>query len=172
MPSSTTSVSGSHAPDGPTQLPGAGWDYGTELAYLQELCDVLGSTSSTGARRRRGSTGGRTFLTEIDGEQVHFIHARSPEPDALPLVVTHGWPGSVVEFLDIIGPLTDPPAHGGDAADAFHVVCPSMPGYGWSGPDARTGLGHRARRRGVDGADGARSVTSATARRAATGARS
>ena len=74
------------------------------------------------------------FITEAAGERVHFIHARSPEPNATPLVLTHGWPGSFVEFLDVIGPLTDPVAHGGDAADAFHVVVPSMPGYGFSGP--------------------------------------
>jgi len=65
---------------------------------------------------------------------VHFLHARSPEPDALPLIVTHGWPGSIVEFLDIIGPLSDPRAHGGDPHDAFHVVCPSIPGYAFSAP--------------------------------------
>ena len=68
------------------------------------------------------------FTTRIDDLDIHFVHARSPEPDALPLVITHGWPGTVVEFLDVIGPLTDPVAHGGDAADAFHVVCPSLPG--------------------------------------------
>jgi pimeloyl-ACP methyl ester carboxylesterase len=74
------------------------------------------------------------FTTEIDGANVHFLHVRSPEPDALPLILTHGWPGSVVEFLDVIGPLTDPRAHGGEAADAFHVVAPSLPGFAFSGP--------------------------------------
>ena len=78
-------------------------------------------------------------LTEIDGQRVHFMHARSPEPGALPLVMTHGWPGSVSEFLDVVGPLSDPAAHGGDPADAFHVVCPSIPGYGWSGPTRESG---------------------------------
>ena len=72
------------------------------------------------------------FRTEIDGLGIHFLHVRSPEPDALPVIMTHGWPGSVVEFLKVIGPLTDPVAHGGDAADAFHLVIPSLPGYGWS----------------------------------------
>ena len=72
------------------------------------------------------------FRTTIDGLGIHFLHVRSPEADALPLVMTHGWPGSVVEFLKVIGPLTDPAAHGGDAADAFHLVVPSLPGYGWS----------------------------------------
>ena len=79
------------------------------------------------------------FTTTIDGAQVHFLHVRSPEPDALPLIITHGWPGSIVEFLDIIGPLTDPRAHGGDPADAFHLVIPSIPGYGFSGPTRDTG---------------------------------
>ena len=74
------------------------------------------------------------FMTTAAGEQVHFIHARSKHADAMPMVLTHGWPGSFVEFLDVIGPLTDPEAYGGSAADAFHVVVPSMPGYGFSGP--------------------------------------
>src|SRR5215469_13083699 len=73
------------------------------------------------------------FLTEIDGLDIHFIHVKSPHDDALPLIVNHGWPGSIIEQLKIIGPLTDPTAHGGDAADAFDVVIPSMPGYGFSG---------------------------------------
>src|ERR1700719_1169791 len=73
------------------------------------------------------------FLTEIDGLDIHFIHVRSNNPSAMPLVLTHGWPGSIVEFLKVIGPLTDPRAHGGDRGDAFHLVIPSLPGYGLSG---------------------------------------
>ena len=112
-----------------------------------------GHTGRRGARRRRSLAAplrlaGRetainawpNFLTEAAGEQVHFIHARSPEPDAVPLLLTHGWPGSFVEFLDVIGPLTDPVAHGGADADAFHVVVPSMPGYGFSGPTRQAGF--------------------------------
>jgi pimeloyl-ACP methyl ester carboxylesterase len=72
------------------------------------------------------------FKTEIDGEDVHFIHVKSRHEDALPLIVTHGWPGSVIELLEVVGPLTDPTAHGGDAEDAFHLVLPSLPGYGFS----------------------------------------
>jgi len=72
---------------------------------------------------------------------IHFLHSRSPHPDALPLLITHGWPGSVVEFLQVIGPLCDPPAHGGDASDAFHVVCPSLPGYGFSDKPTAPGWG-------------------------------
>jgi pimeloyl-ACP methyl ester carboxylesterase len=79
------------------------------------------------------------FMTEIDGVEIHFIHVRSRHEDALPLIMTHGWPGSVVELLDTIGPLTDPTAHGGSAEDAFHVVLPSLPGYGFSGEPAELG---------------------------------
>ena len=81
------------------------------------------------------------FMTEIDGLDIHFIHARSPHAGALPLIVTHGWPGSVIEQLKIIEPLTNPTAHGGNASDAFHLVIPSMPGYGFSGKPTSTGWG-------------------------------
>src|SRR3954447_17578206 len=81
------------------------------------------------------------FMTEIDGLDIHFIHVESPHENALPLIITHGWPGSVVEMLNVIGPLSDPTAHGGNAEDAFDVVVPSMPGYGFSGRPAETGWG-------------------------------
>lgn len=80
------------------------------------------------------------FTTAIDGQTIHFFHARSPEPDALPLILTHGWPSSPVEFAKLIGPLTDPRAYGGDPADAFHVVVPSLPGYGFSNPIGEAGF--------------------------------
>ena len=80
-------------------------------------------------------------MTEIDGLDIHFVHVRSQHEDALPLIVTHGWPGSIIEQLKIIGPLTDPTAHGASASDAFHVVIPSMPGYGFSGKPTSTGWG-------------------------------
>src|SRR3712207_4023956 len=79
------------------------------------------------------------FVTEIDGVDIHFIHVKSPHEDALPLIMTHGWPGSVVELLDTVGPLTDPTAHGGSAEDAFHLVLPSLPGYGFSGEPTELG---------------------------------
>ena len=79
------------------------------------------------------------FVTEIDGLDIHFIHVRSKHENALPLIVTHGWPGSIIEQLKIIDPLTNPTAHGGNASDAFHIVVPSMPGYGFSGRPATTG---------------------------------
>src|SRR5499427_373769 len=72
------------------------------------------------------------FMTRIDGLGIHFIHVRSPHPNALPLIMTHGWPGSIIELLNVIDPLTNPTAHGGRAAEAFHLVCPSLPGYGFS----------------------------------------
>ncbi len=81
------------------------------------------------------------FTTEIDGLDIHFLHVRSPHPEAMPLIVTHGWPGSVVEFHKVIEPLTNPTAHGGNAADAFHVVCPSLPGFGFSAKPSTTGWG-------------------------------
>src|ERR1700722_8925693 len=83
------------------------------------------------------------FRTVIDGQPVHFLHVRSAVPGALPVVLSHGWPGSVFEYLDLIGPLTDPVAHGGEPADAFHVVLPSLPGYGFSGPALAPGWGTR-----------------------------
>src|SRR5215208_5454496 len=79
------------------------------------------------------------FTTEIDGVDIHFIHVRSQHEDALPLIMTHGWPGSVIELLEVVGPLTDPTAHGGRAEDAFHLVLPSLPGYGFSGEPAELG---------------------------------
>ena len=86
---------------------------------------------------------------------MHFLHVRSPEPDAVPLILTHGWPGSVAEFIDVIGPLTDPAAHGGDPADAFHLVVPSIPGYGFSGPTREPGWDVRRIARAWAGADDA-----------------
>src|SRR5687768_653117 len=81
------------------------------------------------------------FTTTIDGLEIHFVHQRSPHPDARPLVITHGWPGSIVEFTKVIEPLTDPTRFGGDAADAFHVICPTLPGFGFSGKPSATGWG-------------------------------
>ena len=112
------------------------WTQGVPLAYLQELCRYWREDYDWRACEA-ALNGFPQFRTEIDGLDIHFLHVRSPEPDALPVVLTHGWPGSVVEFLEVIGPLTDPVAHGGESADALHLVVPSLPGFGFSGD--RTG---------------------------------
>jgi pimeloyl-ACP methyl ester carboxylesterase len=124
----------------PEAEPVGDWSQGVPLAYLQDLARHWAESYDWSARQERLNSFDQ-FKTEIDGLGIHFIHVRSPHPDALPLVLTHGWPGSIVEFLDVIGPLTDPTAHGGDAADAFHVVIPSLPGYGYSDKPAATGWG-------------------------------
>jgi pimeloyl-ACP methyl ester carboxylesterase len=109
----------------------ADWSQGVPLEYLKELCAYW--REGYDWRRAEAQLNAiDQFRTELDGLQIHFLHARSPHPQAMPLLITHGWPGSVLEFMKVLGPLTDPPAHGGDAADAFHVVCPSLPGYGFS----------------------------------------
>jgi pimeloyl-ACP methyl ester carboxylesterase len=122
----------------PDELPGVGWDYGVPRAYLRNLAAYWRDSYDWRVHEATLNEFPQ-FTTTIDGANVHFLHVRSPEPDALPLVITHGWPGSIVEFLDVIGPLADPRAHGGDPADAFHVVAPSIPGYGFSGPTGETG---------------------------------
>ena len=114
------------------------WSQGIPLAYVRDLCgywlDGYDWRASEAGLNRFPQ-----FRTEIDGVGIHFVHARSPEDGALPLVITHGWPGSIVEFHKVIEPLTDPVAFGGHARDAFHVVCPSLPGYGFSGRPGRPG---------------------------------
>jgi microsomal epoxide hydrolase len=122
----------------PDELPGVGWRYGIPLGYLKELAEYWRTAYDWRTHEARLNQFPQ-FTTTIDGANVHFLHLRSPEPNALPLLVTHGWPGSIVEFLNVVGPLADPRAHGGDPADAFHVVCPSIPGYGFSGPTHDTG---------------------------------
>jgi pimeloyl-ACP methyl ester carboxylesterase len=122
----------------PDELPGDDWSTGVPVAWLRELAEYWRSGYDWRAAEARLNQVPQ-FTTTIDGQNVHFLHVRSPEPDALPLVVTHGWPGSVVEFLGVIGPLSDPRAHGGDPADAFHLVIPSLPGFGFSGPPTEAG---------------------------------
>jgi pimeloyl-ACP methyl ester carboxylesterase len=116
------------------------WSQGVPLGYVQELCRYWTQEYDWRDRERRLNALPQ-FRTEIDGLGIHFVHVRSPEPAAVPLVMTHGWPGSVTEFVKVIGPLTDPVAHGGDAGDAFHVVCPSLPGYGFSDKPTAPGWG-------------------------------
>ena len=113
------------------------WSQGVPLAYAQDLCRDWAEDYDFGFAARVNAF--PQYRTEIDGLGLHFLHVRSPEPDAFPLVLTHGWPGSVLEFLGVLGPLTDPRAHGGHPADAFHVVAPSLPGFGWSDKPSGTG---------------------------------
>jgi pimeloyl-ACP methyl ester carboxylesterase len=111
---------------------------GVQLATIQELVRYWGSEYDFRRIEARLNALPQ-FVTEIDGLDIHFIHVKSPHENALPLIITHGWPGSVVEMLNVVGPLADPTAHGGNAEDAFHVVIPSMPGYGFSGKPTATG---------------------------------
>jgi len=113
---------------------------GVQLATIQALAKYWETEYDFGRLQARLNAVPH-FMTEIDGLDIHFIHVRSPHEDALPLIITHGWPGSIVEMLNVIGPLTDPTAHGGSEEDAFHVIVPSMPGYGFSGKPTSTGWG-------------------------------
>ncbi len=127
---------------GRTRFPGeiakSDWDYGTNLTYLKELVTYWRDRFDWRAAERRLNQFDQ-FTTNIDGLDIHFIHQRSKNPNAMPIAVTHGWPGSVVEFTKIIGPLTDPAAHGGNADDSFHVVAISLPGFGFSGKPTERG---------------------------------
>jgi epoxide hydrolase len=121
---------------------GSEWTYGVSRSYLQELCEYWRTTFDWCAQEAILNSF-EQFRIHVDGQRIHFIHARSPNPAALPLLLVHGWPGSIFEFVKVIGPLCDPVAHGGDASDAFHVVSPSIPGYGFSGPTIEPGWGPR-----------------------------
>lgn len=122
----------------PDQIEGTGWECGIPMHYLRELVDYWRDEYDWRAQEARLNELPH-FRTRIDGQSIHFVHARSPHADAFPLLLMHGWPGSIVEFLDVLPGLTDPEAHGGRAADAFHVVAPSLPGYGLSGPTSSRG---------------------------------
>ena len=122
----------------PDELPGAGWDYGIPLDRVKELAGHW-ATEYSWRRHEARLNEFPQYTTTIDGQNVHFLHVRSREPNAIPLLLTHGWPGSVVEFMNVIEPLVDPAGHGGDRKDAFHVVAPSIPGFGFSGPTHERG---------------------------------
>lgn len=127
----------------PAELPGVGWSRGVPVGYLRELADYWRTGYDWRAREAELNRYPH-FRTEIDGQTVHFLHIRSEHPDATPLLLLHGWPGTFADFLDLAGPLTDPPRHGGDAADAFHLVVPSLPGFGFSTPLAGPGTNAEA----------------------------
>lgn len=116
------------------------WSQGVPLKWIQEICRYWAVEYDWRAREARLNRVPQ-FVTEIGGLGVHFLHLRSPHPNAMPLILTHGWPGSIVEFMKVIEPLADPAAHGGDASDAFHVVCPSLPGFAFSDKPSAKGFG-------------------------------
>src|SRR6202012_5244649 len=122
----------------PDELPGVGWDLGIPLERVQELTTYWREKFDWRAHEAALNQYPQ-YTTEIDGQNIHFIHVRSANPRALPLILTHGWPGSIVEFVKLIGPLTDPVSFGGDATDSFDVVIPSLPGFGFSGKPTETG---------------------------------
>ena len=124
----------------PDREPVGDWSQGSPLAKVQALC-AYWRESYDWRRCEAMLNGWGSCRTVIDGLGIHFLHIRSPEPDALPMILTHGWPGSIIEFHKVIGPLTNPRAHGGDPADAFHLVIPSIPGYGFSDKPESTGWG-------------------------------
>ncbi|GAA2897612.1 epoxide hydrolase [Streptosporangium fragile] len=123
----------------PDELPGVGWSRGVPLEYLKELAEYWRTRYDWRAHEAALNEHPQ-YVTVVDGQNLHFLHVRSPEPGALPLVLLHGWPGGFVDFLDVIGPLSDPRAHGGDPATAFHLVIPSLPGFGFSTPLAGPGM--------------------------------
>jgi epoxide hydrolase len=122
----------------PDELPGAEWSYGMPVGYVKGLAERW-RTSFDWRKVEARLNEFPQFTTTIDGQLIHFLHVRSPEPDAFPVIATHGWPGSFVEWVDVIGPLTDPRSHGGHPADALDLVIPSMPGFGFSGPTEEAG---------------------------------
>ena len=152
------------------QLPDAGWDYGTERGYLVEL--VTYWRDEYDWRRAEATLNSfDNYLTEVDGTRVHFIHARSPEPDAFPLIVTHGWPGSIVEFLEIIGPLSDPAGPRRRSRRRLPRGVPVDPRLRVLGPDDRARAGARAASPRRGRRSWPASATTATAPRVATGDR-
>jgi epoxide hydrolase len=122
----------------PAPMPGPGWSRGVDQAYLRELAGYWRDGYDWRAQEAELNKLPQ-FTTTIDGTNLHFLHVRSDHAGATPVILTHGWPGSIIEFLDVIGPLTDPTAHGGEPGDAFHVVIPSIPGFGLSGPTPDAG---------------------------------
>jgi pimeloyl-ACP methyl ester carboxylesterase len=122
----------------PDELPDVGWDYGVPMGFVRGLAERWATTYDWRAWESRMNAYPQ-FTTTLDGQNIHFLHVRSPNDAAFPLILTHGWPGSVVEYLNVIDLLVDPSAHGADAVDAFDLVIPSLPGFGFSGPTRETG---------------------------------
>lgn len=122
----------------PDSLPGVGWDYGVPETYVRRLVERWRSGYDWRSWEAKLNAFPQ-YTTELDGQQIHFLHVCSPEQDALPLILTHGWPGSVFEFIRVIEPLSNPRAFGGDPRDAFHLIIPNLPGFGFSGPTRERG---------------------------------
>ena len=122
----------------PDELPDVGWEYGVPKGFVRELAEHWATTYDWRAWESRLNSYPQ-FTTTIDGQNIHFLHVRSSEDGAFPLILTHGWPGSVVEYLDVIDWLSDPQSHGAEATDAFDLVIPSLPGFGFSGPTRERG---------------------------------
>jgi len=122
--------------------PGAGWERGVPVGYLRELAEYWRDGFDWRAQEARLNSYPQ-YMAQVGGQKIHFLHVKSPEPDATPLLLLHGWPGSVVEFLRVIGPLSDPRSHGDGSAPAFDLVVPSLPGFGFSGPVTEPGWGSR-----------------------------
>ena len=122
----------------PSELPDVGWQYGVPSHYVRRLAEYWRTGYDWRVWEAKVNAYPQ-FITEIAGQKIHFLHVTSPEPDALPLIVTHGWPGSTFEFIKIIEPLTNPRANGGDPRNAFHLVIPTLPGFGFSGPTHEPG---------------------------------
>ena len=129
------------APAGPTRIPGSGWDYGANLSHMKELMEYWRTGFDWRAQEKVLNSYSH-FRANVDGLGIHFIHERGKGPNPMPLIITHGWPGSVFEELKIIPLLTDPASHGGDPADSFDVVIPSLPGYGFSDRPNQRGMSH------------------------------
>lgn len=124
----------------PEPLPGDPWAHGADIDYVRDLCAYWRDRYDWRAHERALNAHPQ-FISTIDGLDIHYWHVRGAGPSPIPLILVHGWPGSMYEFHHLIGPLTDPAAHGGDAADAFDVVIPALPGYGWSGKPSERGWG-------------------------------
>lgn len=122
----------------PDELPGVGWQYGVPSSYVRRLVEHWNNGYDWRSWEAKLNSYPQ-FTTEIDGQKIHFLHVRSPEPDARPLILTHGWPGSVFEYIKVIDHLSNPKAYGSDPQDAFHLVIPSLPGFGFSGPTHEPG---------------------------------
>ena len=129
------------------------WSQGAPLKWIKDICRYWAEEYDWREREARLNRFAQ-FTTEIDGLDIHFLHVRSPHPEAMPLIITHGWPGSIVEFHKVIEPLTDPTAHGGSAADAFHVVCPVIARLRLLGQAGNHRLGRRSHCVELGGADG------------------